>query len=105
VSVKVSRRNFLKAGAAVATTLALPDFVTRSGQPLTALAARRPPDYGKIVDIYRNKWTWDKTVRGTHMINCWYQAHCAFDVYVRDGMCSARSRRPIIRSSTPTCPT
>jgi DMSO reductase family type II enzyme molybdopterin subunit len=86
VSVKVSRRSFLKAGAAVTATLALPDFVTRSGQPLTALAARRPPDYGKIVDIYRNKWTWDKTVRGTHMINCWYQAHCAFDVYVRDGI-------------------
>ena len=78
MSTTISRRSFLKAGVVAGATLALPDFVTRSGQSLTALAARRPPDYTKIVDIYRNKWTWDKTVRGTHMSNGWYQAHCAF---------------------------
>ncbi|NNJ76109.1 MAG: molybdopterin-dependent oxidoreductase, partial [Anderseniella sp.] len=82
----LTRRNFLKSGAAVTASLALPDFIAGSGQSLTALAGSRPRDYTKIVDIYRNKWTWDKTVRGTHLINCWYQAHCAFDVYVRDGI-------------------
>lgn len=86
MSSGLTRRNFLKAGAAVTASLALPDFIAGSGQSLTALAGSRPPDYKKIVDIYRNKWTWDKTVRGTHLINCWYQAHCAFDVYVRDGI-------------------
>ncbi len=72
MSSGLTRRNFLKAGAVVTASLALPDFIAGSGQSLTALAGSRPRDYTKIVDIYRNKWTWDKTVRGTHLINCWY---------------------------------
>lgn len=38
-----------------------------------------------FLDHYRKKWTWDYTVRSTHFNNCAYQAHCAFEVYVRDG--------------------
>ena len=29
---------------------------------------------------------WDKVVRSSHWVNCWYQAHCAWNVYVKDGM-------------------
>ncbi|MDP6980224.1 MAG: molybdopterin-dependent oxidoreductase [Myxococcota bacterium] len=37
-------------------------------------------------DIYRERWTWDKVVRSSHFVNCWYQAHCAWNVYVKDGL-------------------
>ncbi|MEM8646058.1 MAG: molybdopterin-dependent oxidoreductase, partial [Pseudomonadota bacterium] len=82
----LTRRSFLKAGALTAASLAMPNFLARSGGSLQALAAETPPDFNSALDVYRNAWTWDKTVRGTHMINCWYQAHCAFDVYVKDGI-------------------
>ena len=86
MKLNVSRRNFLKTGVAAATGLAMPNFIARSGISLEALAATAPPDFVSWLDILRKQWTWDKTVRGTHMINCWYQAHCAFDVYVKDGL-------------------
>ena len=86
MSKGVSRRNFLKTGALAAASLAMPNFLARSGGSLQALAAESPPDFNSALDVYRKHWTWDKTVRGTHMINCWYQAHCAFDVYVKDGI-------------------
>ncbi|MDH3742667.1 MAG: molybdopterin-dependent oxidoreductase, partial [Hyphomicrobiales bacterium] len=83
---KLSRRRFLKYSALGTAGLAMPNFIARTAPGLEALAAGKPPAYTSFLDIYRSKWTWDKTVRGTHMINCWYQAHCAFDVYVRDGL-------------------
>ncbi len=86
MSKGVTRRSFLKAGALTAASLAMPNFLARSGGSLQALAAEAPPDFNSALDVYRKAWTWDKTVRGTHMINCWYQAHCAFDVYVKDGI-------------------
>ncbi len=82
----LSRRNFLKAGAAGAVTLAMPNFIAREAASLEALAAQTPVEYTTWMDLYRSQWTWDRTVRGTHLINCWYQAHCAFDVYVKDGL-------------------
>ncbi len=86
MTAALSRRSFLKAGALGAAGLAMPDFVARTASSLEALAATPPPEFTSFLDVYRKQWTWDKTVRGTHMINCWYQAHCAFDVYVRDGL-------------------
>jgi anaerobic selenocysteine-containing dehydrogenase len=82
----ISRRDLLKAGAVGAAALAMPNFMARHASSLAALAAETPPAYTNWLDLYRRQWTWDKTVRGTHLINCWYQAHCAFDVYVRDGL-------------------
>ena len=35
---------------------------------------------------YRERWRWDKVVKATHLINCWYQRSCAYNVYVRDGV-------------------
>ena len=32
------------------------------------------------------KWSWDKVVRSSHFVNCWSQAHCAWDVFVKDGL-------------------
>src|SRR3990172_10124676 len=36
-------------------------------------------------DRYRRRWGWDSVVKGTHLLNCWYQRSCAYNVYVKDG--------------------
>ena len=43
-------------------------------------------DYRDIADIYRARWRWDKVVKGTHILNCWYQRNCCFNLYVKDGL-------------------
>lgn len=37
-------------------------------------------------DAYRVRWQWDRVVRGTHLLNCWYQRSCAYNVFVKDGV-------------------
>lgn len=36
-------------------------------------------------DRYRSRWRWERVTKGTHLLNCWYQRNCAYNVYVRDG--------------------
>ncbi len=36
-------------------------------------------------DRYRRRWRWDSVAKGTHLLNCWYQRNCAYNVYVKDG--------------------
>ena len=36
-------------------------------------------------DLYRERWQWDRVVKGTHILNCWYQRNCSFNLYVKDG--------------------
>lgn len=45
-----------------------------------------PPQYDDWRDVYRERWRWDKVVKSSHFVNCWYQAHCAWNVYVKDGL-------------------
>jgi DMSO reductase family type II enzyme molybdopterin subunit len=40
--------------------------------------------YKRWEDLMRNKWTWDRVVRGTHGTNC--SGNCAFNVYVKNGI-------------------
>ncbi|MCP5042451.1 MAG: molybdopterin-dependent oxidoreductase [bacterium] len=90
----ISRRKFIAlgaAGTAVAVGGALVLRTLRPAQPppptpgveATLLA---PPEYSDWRDIYVERWTWDKVVRSSHFVNCWYQAHCAWNVYVKDGL-------------------
>jgi DMSO reductase family type II enzyme molybdopterin subunit len=83
---RVDRRGFLRASAAGVAGLGLGLWRL---VPEAAEAAARgvaPPAYGDWRDVYHERWTWDRIVRSTHFVNCWYQAHCAWDVYVKDGM-------------------
>ena len=43
-----------------------------------------PRPYRAFEDVYRQKWTWDRVVRGTHGTNC--AGNCAFNVYVKNGV-------------------
>ena len=54
------------------------------GEPAARTPA--PPAYGDWRDVYLKRWAWDKVVRSSHWVNCWYQAHCAWNVYVKDGL-------------------
>jgi DMSO reductase family type II enzyme molybdopterin subunit len=50
------------------------------------LEKETPIAYGDWRNVYRDKWRWDKVVKSSHFVNCWYQAHCAWNVYVKDGV-------------------
>jgi DMSO reductase family type II enzyme molybdopterin subunit len=85
----VTRRSFVVGAAGGAATLALGLWRLRpAGEaPGVAPAAEAAaPVYGDWRDVYRERWAWDKVVRSSHWVNCWYQAHCAWNVYVKDGL-------------------
>ncbi|MBM4196542.1 MAG: hypothetical protein FJ197_05495 [Gammaproteobacteria bacterium] len=73
------RRQFVTAGGALALGLTL-KYVPAGAQDPTQLAL----PYGRWEDLMRRKWTWDRVVRGSRGINC--TGHCAFDVYVKNGI-------------------
>lgn len=75
----ISRRRFLLGSIASAGLML-------RHSPLSAAEALAPGAvaYRRFEDVYRNKWTWDRVVRGTHGTNC--AGNCAFDVYVKDGI-------------------
>ena len=86
MSTNFDRRNFLKISAGATAGLAASSFAAAGGAPVKSLLGKPVPAYTGWKDLYRQQWTWDKVVRGTHIVNCWYQAHCAWDVYVKDGL-------------------
>lgn len=86
MSTNFDRRNFLKISAGASAGLAMHSFAAAGGAPARTLLGKPVPAYTGWKDVYRQQWTWDKVVRGTHIVNCWYQAHCAWDVYVKDGL-------------------
>jgi DMSO reductase family type II enzyme molybdopterin subunit len=73
------RRQFLKGTTATAAALLLKYM---PGEALAQAAPQQP--YGRWEDLMRQKWTWDRVVRGSRGINC--TGHCAFNVYVKNGI-------------------
>ncbi len=61
-------------------------------------ASRQPSDH------YRQKWRWDRVVRGTHLINCWYQRNCAFNVFVKDGVAVREEQTGDYPQTNPSVP-
>jgi len=84
----INRRGFLQAAAAGAASLALGLWKLRPGDASgqTASRAASIPEYTSWADVYRAKWTWDRVGRSTHFVNCWPQAHCTWNVYMKDGI-------------------
>jgi len=85
MTVRIDRRGFLKSAAALIGSLSIPSFVVNAAT-LQATGAPAVPLYEGWKDVYRTQWSWDKVVRSTHHLNCWFQAHCSWDVYVKDGI-------------------
>lgn len=48
----------------------------------------RPPDVSEfcLADVQNKLWDWDRVVKGSHPVNCWYQRHCNFNIFVKDGI-------------------
>ncbi|MBW2295709.1 MAG: nitrate reductase, partial [Deltaproteobacteria bacterium] len=80
----VDRRTFLQSAAAGSVILSL--GLWRLRPEIAHAVPGVPPIYGDWRDIYRERWAWDEVVRSSHWVNCWYQAHCAWNVYIKDGM-------------------
>ena len=80
---ELNRREFLQAGGAV-LALSLLDF-SNPGLAHSARAAigRASPRYEGFADVYREKWIWDKVVRGTHFVNCGWLRRATRTVMVR----------------------
>src|SRR5512139_2833550 len=103
--MELTRRNFIRSTGAVALLLSLDHLTFRGCGARAALAEPPPlPDYRRWEDVYRQQWAWDKVVRSSHFVNCWYQAHCSWDVFVKDGLVWREEQAadyPRIRSDTP----
>jgi DMSO reductase family type II enzyme molybdopterin subunit len=94
----ISRRVFLRAAAVGAAGIGIGVCywhlrdgtngapIREAGEGEVGAPGVAPPSYGDWRDVYRERWAWDKVVRSSHWVNCWYQAHCAWNVYVKDGM-------------------
>ena len=81
--MSVTRRQFLAHSglAGVSISLARLAFSDAAG----ASASTAAP-YESWKDVYRQHLAWDRVVKGTHHVNCWYQRGCTFNVFVRDGL-------------------
>ena len=88
----LTRRQFLIGGAAGTAALSLRALLPSGvGGGWSAIAeaaggeAAGIPSYSAWEDLYRNQWTWDKVVRGTHLrANCF--SACAWNLFVKDGV-------------------
>jgi DMSO reductase family type II enzyme molybdopterin subunit len=104
--MRLTRRDFIRLAGATTLWLSLDRLGFAQAVPGKSPggAALRIPDYRSWEDVYRGKWAWDKVVRSTHFVNCWYQAHCAWNVYVKDGVVWREEQvgeYPRIRPDTP----
>ncbi len=87
--MSISRRNFLIATGAGATAFGLglyylkPRSSRLNVPPITK--TRSFPRYESWGDVYRDKWQWDRVVKGTHnRANCF--SACSWDLYVKEGI-------------------
>jgi DMSO reductase family type II enzyme molybdopterin subunit len=96
-----TRRDFLQAAGAAALTLGLTNLrfadSALASSPQTQTMAELP-QYRAWEDLYREKWRWDRLVRGTHtMTNC--VSACAWDLYVKDDVVWREEQRSPYGSS------
>ncbi|MFQ5515207.1 MAG: molybdopterin-dependent oxidoreductase [Myxococcota bacterium] len=83
---EIGRREFLSLAGSGVAGLYLAGLRPRTGRARLSGATAPIPSYQDWRDLYRTQLRWDRRVRCTHVVNCWYQRHCAWDVYVKDGL-------------------
>ncbi|SMB27756.1 putative steroid C25 dehydrogenase-like alpha subunit [Sterolibacterium denitrificans] len=106
--MQVSRRHFIVGTAAVAAGAGLyslrPKLTgPKPGITMPPLVPAKKVKYNDYSDIWREKWKWDKVVKGTHTrANC--VAACSWDVYVRDGIAWREEQNTIYEPPRPGIP-
>jgi DMSO reductase family type II enzyme molybdopterin subunit len=106
----VSRRTFLHAAGAAAATLTLANLQLAceprgegSAQSDAGALAREVPNYRRWEDVYREKWSWDRVVKGTHIrTNC--IAACSWNLFVKEGMVWREEQNTIYTPSHASVP-
>lgn len=105
----LTRRQVLAGGAAGALVLSLGRLApalapgSHGGDRAAATASSEAPAYRSWEDVYRQEWTWDAVVRGTHVrANCF--SACSFDVYVKDGVAWREEQADVYAREAPALP-
>jgi len=85
----INRRTFLFGSGVFVLGLSLSNLsckrTEKPSESVTKEGVSRPT-YQSWQDVYRSHWTWDSISKGTHYVNCWYQGHCNWNVYVKEGV-------------------
>ncbi|MCH7578620.1 MAG: molybdopterin-dependent oxidoreductase [Chloroflexi bacterium] len=80
--------------------------MTQAALRLSALAEKKEKGsqtYGSWQDIYREKWTWDRVVKGTcNRADC--IAACSLDLFVKDGIVWREEQNAIFEQTNETVP-
>lgn len=100
------RRFLLLAGAALAAgVVGIPLLHLRPREGLAAaIGPRSTPKLDNWQDLYRQRWTWDKVVKGSHgWANC--RSACEWDLYVKDGIVVREEQSATYEQSEPGVPT
>ncbi len=101
-----SRRTFLKGTVALTLTLQRLHFPSAFAGGPSEPSAQSSPDmaaYRSWEDIYREKWTWDRIVHGTHLwANC--AAACSWNLFVKDGVVWREEQAPVYNQTNPSLP-
>ena len=108
--MELTRRSFLYGAGAAAVTLTLSNLQFActapsepAAEPTHSHAVADLPEYRGWEDLFRQKWTWDRIVKGTHIrTNC--IAACSWNLYVKDGMVWREEQNTIYTASHPTVP-
>ena len=86
-------------GVAALATSGLPLFHFRRD----AAAAPTTVKLGSWEDLYRERWTWDRVVKGSHgWANC--RSACAWDLFVKDGVVVREEQSAPYTASEPGVP-
>ncbi|MFI5394818.1 MAG: molybdopterin-dependent oxidoreductase [Candidatus Binatia bacterium] len=99
----LTRRDFLKRTGATILVLSLHqlDLGDRSSTAHAGPAGAEP--YRSWEDLYRQRWRWDRIVKGTHLqVNC--VSACAWDLYVKDGIVWREEQAAIYAQTNPALP-
>lgn len=100
----VERRTFLKlfgmTAAATGAMTGLPLFHLEQKAFAAEHAAKKLNSWQ---DLYRERWTWDKVVKGSHgWLNC--RSACNWDIYVKDGVVVREEQTANYEASEPGVP-
>jgi len=85
-TTNLDRRNFLKlSGMTAAATGAMTGLPLFHLEQKAFAAEHAAKKLNSWQDLYRERWTWDKVVKGSHgWLNC--RSACNWDIYVKDGV-------------------
>ncbi len=107
--MRLSRRTFLRGAGVAALTLTLSSLQLGCEQEQSAQApegspgAAAIPSYRTWEDVFRQRWSWDRVVKNTHIrVNC--IAACSWNIFVKDGMVWREEQNAVYEPPHPGVP-